>query len=137
MERNVQEIDASKRVRSTILTVTIHTFIPLFSVVFIIFILPQFLSTFSEMNAPLPLLTRIAFKACSFVSHFWYLCLFVFFWILVADGAVYYLLLRRSGKNYAFLYSLAVVLAEGALTVLNIFVLLFLPMAKTITELKG
>jgi type II secretory pathway component PulF len=136
MKSNAQEIDASRMISSTLLVMTVHTLIPLFWIVLAIFILPKFLSVFSEMNAPLPLLTRIFFKAFSFLSHFWYLFIFVFFWILVADGAVYYLLLRRLEKIYSFLYSIAIVLAEGALTVLYI-IMLFLPMAKIIRELEG
>ena len=84
MERNVEESYVNRKVRSTILAIIIHALIPLFWIVFIMFILPQFFAIFLEMNAPLPLLTRIAFKACSIISHFWYLSLFVFFWILVA-----------------------------------------------------
>jgi type II secretory pathway component PulF len=136
MKSDVQEIDVNRMIRSAIWVIIIHALIPLFWVILFMFILPRFSLVFSEMNAPLPLLTQIAFKICSFFSHFWYLCLLVFLWILAADGAVYFLLLRRSSKIYAFFYSLAVVLSESALTVLYI-IALFLPMVKTINALKG
>ena len=135
MKSNVQEIDIGRMISSTVIATTIHTLIPLFCVFFAIYILPQFLLKFMEMNVPLPLPTRIAIKACSFFSHFWYLCLYLFSWILLVDGTVYYLLRRRSGKIYSFLYSVAVVLAEGVLAVLCIIVLC-LPLMKIITRIE-
>ena len=65
--------------------------------IMVIFVLPQLASTFSELNVPLPLTTRIIFGFVNFASRFWYLLIVIIaatFW-----GLYFFIRKTDKGKN--------------------------------------
>ena len=135
MKSNVLESDASRMARSTILAITTHAFIPLIWIFLALFIVPKLIGGFMESNFEIPALTAFFIKLIGFISKYWLFYLFLLLLFLVADGAVYFSLLRSSGKFPAGLWSIVVILAEGALTVLCIIVLC-LPLMKIVTRME-
>lgn len=61
-------------------------------------VLPQLATTFTELNIPLPLSTKIIFNLSNFMSRYWYLLLL----ILALGGYGLYFILRKTGFGRKF-----------------------------------
>jgi len=135
MRSDVQVSNVNRTIRSTFFAIITHAFIPLFWLVLAVFIVPRFVAEFIKLDFKIPALTRIIIKFSGFMCRYWFVYLFVMALILVADGAVYFSLLRSSGKISAGLWSVLVILVEGIFTVLCI-IMLCLPLMKIITSIE-
>ena len=136
MESDPQERNAGGKIRSMVLTVATHAFIPFFWIVFAVFIVPRFVAGFSESGVEIPALTAVVINFSAFICRYWFVYLFILALLLVGDGAVYFSLLRSSGKTPASLWSIVVMLVEGVFTVLCI-IALYLPLLNFITKIEG
>lgn len=135
MENEIQASDVNRMIRSTVLAIVTHAPIPLFWIVLALFIIPRFVAGFIESGFEIPTLTAIIIKFSGFMSRYWFLYLFFILLFLVADGALYFSLLRSSGKSPAGHWSIAVILFEGIFTVLCI-IALCLPLMKIISRIE-
>jgi hypothetical protein len=135
MKSDVQANDFNRMIGSTILSIITHVLIPIFWTVFALFIVPRFAYGFAKLDFEIPALTGVVIKFSGLMSIHWFLYLFIILLLLVADGAVYYSLLRSLGKIPAGLWSFLVLLVEGIFTVLCIIALL-LPMMKIISGIE-
>ena len=135
MKSDVQVNDFNRMIRSTILAIITHALIPIFWIVFAVFIVPRFAYGFAKSDFEIPALTGIVIKFSGLISNFWFLYLFIMLFLLVADGAVYFSLLRSLGKIPAGLWSILVILVEGIFTILCI-IALCLPLMKIITRIE-
>ena len=136
MESDTQDRDAGEKIRSMVLTTVIHAFIPFFWIAFAVFIVPRFVAGFAEAGVEMPPMTVVVISFSSFIMRYWFVYIFIMALILVADGAVYFSLLRLSGKTPASLWSIMVMLVEGVFTVFFI-IALFLPLLSFITKIQG
>ncbi len=85
--------------------------------IMVIFVLPQLASTFSELNVPLPLTTRIIFGFVNFASRFWYLLIMIIasvFW-----GLYFFIRKTDKGKNLINLMFLRVPIFSALTKKLN------------------
>lgn len=133
MESDFQANDSYRMMRSTILAIITHALIPIFWIVFAVFIVPRFAFGFAKSDFEIPALTGAVIKFSGLMSTYWFLYLFIMLSLLVTDGAVYFSLLRSLGKTPASLWSVLVLLVEGIFTLLCI-VALCLPLMKIITR---
>ena len=136
MENDTQDRDVGRKIRSMVLTAVIHAFIPFFWIIFAVFMVPRFVAVFAEVGVEMPAMTVVVINFSAFICRYWFVYLFILALILVADGAVYFSLLRSSGKTPASLWSIVVMLVEGVFTVLCI-IALFLPLVNVITKIEG
>lgn len=65
--------------------------------VMMIFVLPQLITTFSELNVALPLSTRIIFGVSTFISQFWYL--FIIFLTAAVYGIYFFTRKTKFGRK--------------------------------------
>ncbi len=135
MESNVQANDLNRMMRTTILVIITHALIPFFWIVFAVLIVPRFAYGFAKSGFEIPALTGVVIKFSGFMSTYWFLYLFIMLLLLVADGAVYFSLLRSLGKIPTSLWSVLVLSVEGIFTLLCIIVLC-LPLMKIITSIE-
>ena len=135
MESNVQANDINRMIRSTILSIITHSLIPIFWIVFLLYIMPMFIARFMELGFEICPPTQCIIKISGITSKFWFLYPFIILLLLIADGAIYFSLLRSLGKFAASLWSFLVLLVEGIFTVLCIIALL-LPMMKIISGIE-
>ena len=135
MERDTQDQDAGGEIRSIVMTTVIHAFIPFFWVVFAVFIVPRFVVGFAESGVEISAMTVAVIRFSAFIMRYWFICLFILAFLLVADGAVYFSLLRSSGKTPAKRWSIVVMLVEGVFTVLFI-IALWLPLVSIIKRIE-
>ncbi len=135
MRSDIQVSNFNRTIRSTILTIIIHAFIPLFWIFLGMFIIPRFIAGFLESDIEIPALTGIIIKFSIFLYRYWFVYIFIVTLILVADGAVYYSLLRSSGKISAGFWSILVLLVEGIFTLSCIFALC-LPLMSIISAVE-
>jgi len=63
------------------------------------FVLPQLSLTFSELNVPLPMSTRIIFALSNFLSRFWYLVLIILAAVVFAGNFIF----RKTERGKKFL----------------------------------
>lgn len=136
MESDTQDGDVAGKIRSMVLTTVIHAFIPFFWIFFAVFIVPRFVAGFAEAGVEMPAMTVVVINFSAFIFKYWFVYLFILALILVADGAVYFSLLRSSGKTPANLWSIVVMLVEGVFTVFFI-IALYLPLVNAITKIEG
>ncbi len=134
MGSDTKDRDVGGKIRSMVLTTVIHAFIPFFWIVFAVFIVPKFLVGFAESGVEMPAMTVVVINFSEFISRYWFVYLFILALILAADGAVYFSLLRSSGKTPANLWSIVVMLVEGVFTVFFI-IALWLPLVSFITKI--
>jgi len=132
---DIQVSNFNRMIRSTILTIIIHAFIPLFWFLLGMFIIPRFIAGFLESDIEIPALTGIVIKFSIFLYRYWFVYIFIVALILVADGAVFYSLLRSSGKIPANLWSILVLSVEGIFTVFCIIVLC-IPLMRIISAIE-
>ena len=135
MESDIQASNFNRMIRSAILTIMPHALIPLFWFVLAVFIAPRFVVGFVESGFEIPPLTHFIIKISDFMSRYWFVYLFVILLLLVADGAIYFSLLRSSGKIPAGFWSMLVLLVEGIFTVLCI-IALCLPLMRIISGIE-
>ena len=135
MGSDTKDRDVGGKIRSMVLTTVIHAFIPFFWIVFAVFIVPKFLVGFAESGVEMPAMTVVVINFSAFISRYWFVYLFILALILAADGAVYFSLLRSSGKTPANLWSIVVMLVEGVFTVLFI-IALWLPLVSIIKRIE-
>jgi len=135
MESDTQDQDASGKIRSMVMTTVIHAFIPFFWIVFAAFIVPKFVGGFVESGVEMPPMTVIVISFSAFIIRYWFVYLFILAFLLVADGAVYFSLLRSLGKTPANLWSIVVMLVEGVITV-SFIIALWLPLMNIIKSIE-
>ena len=135
MGSDTKDRDVGGKIRSMVLTTVIHAFIPFFWIVFAVFIVPKFLVGFAESGVEMPAMTVVVINFSAFISRYWFVYLFILALILAADGAVYFSLLRSSGKTPANLWSIVVMLVEGIFTV-SFIIALWLPLMNIITSIE-
>lgn len=135
MESEIQANDVNRMIRSTILAIVTHALIPLFWIVLALFIFPRFAAGFIKSGFEIPTLPAIIIKFSGIMSKYWFLYLFFILLFLVADGAIYFSLLRSPGKIPAGLWAILVLLAEGIFTVLCV-IALCLPLMQIITSIE-
>jgi len=136
MKIDTRERDVGRKIRSMVLAVATHAFIPFFWIVLAVFIVPRFVAGFAESGVETPALTAVVINFSAFICRFWFVYLFILALLLVGDGAVYFSLLRSSGKTPASLWSIVVMLVEGVFTVLCI-IALWLPLLNFMTKIEG
>lgn len=135
MESDSQDQDAGGKIRSMVITTVIHAFIPFFWIFFAVFIVPKFVVEFAEAGVEMPPMTVVVISFSAFIMRYWFICLFILAFLLVADGAVYFSLLRSSNKTPAKRWSIVVMLVEGVFTVLFI-IALWLPLVSIIKRIE-
>jgi len=135
MEIDSQDQDVGGEIRSMVMTTVIHAFIPFFWIVFAVFIVPMFVVEFAEAGVEMPAMTVVVISFSAFIMRYWFICLFILAFLLVADGAVYFSLLRSSNKTPAKRWSIVVMLVEGVFTVLFI-IALWLPLVSIIKRIE-
>ena len=135
MESDTQDQNAGGKIRSMVMTIVIHAFIPFFWIFFAVFIVPRFVVGFAESGVEMPPMTVVVISFSAFIMRYWFICLFILAFLLVADGAVYFSLLRSSGKTPAKRWSIVVMLVEGVFTVLFI-IALWLPLVSIIKRIE-
>ena len=133
MEIDSQDQDAGGKIRSMVMTTVIHAFIPFFWIVFAVFIVPMFVAEFAKAGVEMPAMTVAIIRFSAFIMRYWFICLFILAFLLVADGAVYFSLLRSSNMTPAKRWSIVVMLVEGVFTVFLI-ISLCLPLLSFITK---
>ena len=134
MESDTQDQDAGGEIRSIVMTTVIHAFIPFFWVVFAVFIVPRFVVGFAESGVEISAMTVAVIRFSAFIMRYWFIYLFILAFLLVADGAVYFSLLRSSNKTPAKRWSIVVMLVEGVFTIILI-IALCLPLLSFITKI--
>ncbi len=134
MESDTQDQNADRKIRSMVMTIVIHAFIPFFWIFFAVFIVPKFVAEFAEAGVEMPPMTVVVINFSAFICRYWFVYLFILALLLVGDGAVYFSLLRSSNKTPAKRWSIVVMLVEGIFTIILI-IALCLPLLSFITKI--
>ena len=125
--------------RSTILVVATHAVAPALWLILMIFVVPRFAATLSDMSdgqTALPTLTQIVLNCSVFFTRHWYMYPILLCPVFVMDAAVYYLLARHTHKALAHTWYLLILLAQVALTILFLGALI-LSVYQMTTSLTG
>jgi type II secretory pathway component PulF len=115
--------DESLIIKSTIITVITHAFVPLAFIPFVIFVVPHFVAVFNEMDIELPAYTQLMINMARIFRQNWHLCFLLPFTILVTDGLIYFSLFRYRSRLSARLWALIVFIGEGLFALLCILAL--------------
>ena len=139
MEHTLAQQANTKFARSTILVVATHAVAPALWLVILLFVAPRFANVLSDMTdgqTALPALTRIVLNCSAFFTEHWYAYPILLSPVFVMDATVYYLLARHRRKALVYTWSLLILLAQVALTMMFIIALI-LPIYKITATLAG
>ncbi len=123
MDNTSAQQSNAKFVRSTILVVATHAVAPVLWLVIMLFVVPRFAALLNDMTdgeTRLPLLTQLILNCSVFFARHWYMYPILLSPALVIDATVYYLLARHMHKALARTWSLLILLAQLAITILVI-----------------